>query len=119
MNIPVAIIRNTGQRIIPGHERRQQREESSGLENGRVGHIHGVAVEVGNAEQHESHVEGEEEGEEGNGRAQSAEHEEEGEDEPALVEAEVSVECQAHDKTEWSKTWNVQEEGRERVHTMR
>lgn len=96
MNVPVAIIRNTGQRIIPGHERRQQREESSGLENGRVGHIHGVAVEVGDAEEHESHVEGEEEGEEGDSRAESAEHEEEGEDEPALVEATVSAHVKAY-----------------------
>ena len=96
MNVPVAVIRNTGQRVVPGHKRRQQREESSGLENGRVGRIHGVAVEVGNAEEHESHVEGEEEGEEGDRGAESAEHEEEGEDEPTLVEAKVLAHVKAH-----------------------
>lgn len=114
MNVPVAIVRNPGQRIVPGHKRRQQCEESSSLENGRVGHIHGVTVEVGNAEQHESHVEGEEEGEEGDSRAESAEHEEEGEDEPALIRAEVSANIEAHGKGKRSK-----EERRETVHTMR
>ena len=41
-------------------------------------------MEVADAEEHKCHVEGEEEGEEGDGRAQGAEHEQGREDEPAL-----------------------------------
>ena len=80
----ITIIRDTSERIIPRRERRQQREEAPGLDDRRVRMTRGVAVEVSDAEEHEGHVEREEEGEEGEGGLERAEDEEEGEDEPAL-----------------------------------
>ena len=66
-NLPVRIIRNTSQSIIPSHESGEEREETSGLDNWWVGRTRRVTVEIPNAEKHEGHVEREEKGEEGDG----------------------------------------------------
>ena len=83
-DIPIRIIRNTGQSVIPRGEGGEEGEEPAGLDDGSVRHPHRVAVQVPNAQQQEGQVEREEEREEGDGRAERAEHEDEGEDEPAL-----------------------------------
>ena len=66
-NIPVRVIRNTSQGIIPSHESGEEREETSGLNNWWVGRTGRVTVEIPNAKEHEGHVEREEKGEEGDG----------------------------------------------------
>ena len=66
-NIPVRIIRNTSQSIIPSQESGEEGEETPGLDDWWIGCAHRVTVEIANAEQHEGHVKAEEKGEEGNG----------------------------------------------------
>ena len=67
VNIPVRVIRNTSQSIIPSQESGEEREETSGLNNWWIGRARRVTVEIANAEKHEGHVEREEKGEEGDG----------------------------------------------------
>ena len=66
-DIPVRVIRNTSQSIIPSQESGKEREETSGLDNWWVGRTHRVTVKIPNAEKHKGHVEREEKGEEGDG----------------------------------------------------
>ncbi len=66
-NIPVRVIRNTSQSIIPSQESGEEREETSGLNDRWIGRARRVTVEIANAEKHEGHVEREEKGEEGDG----------------------------------------------------
>ena len=63
----ITVIRNPRKRVIPRHEGRQEREEATRLDDGRVGLAGGGAVEVADPQEHEGQVEGEEEGEEGDG----------------------------------------------------
>ena len=83
--IPVRIICDTSQSIVPSQERCQQSEETASLHDVQVGRALGGALQVGDAEEEEGHIKGEEEREEGDGRAEGAEDEEGCEDKPALV----------------------------------
>ncbi len=49
-DIPVRVIRDTSQGVVPGKESGEQGEEAACLEDGRIGHVHGVTVEIANAE---------------------------------------------------------------------
>lgn len=80
----VAVIGQTRQTGIPRQERRQQREQPTGLDDGFVGHGRAVAVDVADAEQQEGDVDCDEDTGKDEGGFQRAEHEEECEDEPAL-----------------------------------
>lgn len=80
-DIPVRIIRDTRNSIIPRRKRRQQTEKASSLDDGRVRLACGAPMQVSDAEEQERHVEGEEEEEEGDGGAEGAEEEDGGEDE--------------------------------------
>ena len=66
-NAPVRVIRYTSQRIIPREESSQQSEEPSSLFNFGVRHALCRAVQIGDTEKEEGHVESEEKGEEGYG----------------------------------------------------
>ncbi len=81
--IPVRIVCDTSQSVVPRKERCQQRKESSCFNNWHVRHIHGVPVQIPDPEEHERQVEREEQGEECDGRSKRAEHQDEGKDEPA------------------------------------
>lgn len=83
-DVPVAIIRNTGEGVIPSQEGGQKSEKASSFDDGWVRVTFLVAVEIADAEQEEGEIEGEEEGEEGDGGAEGEDEEEGGEDEPAL-----------------------------------
>lgn len=83
-NIPVAVVRNTSQRVVPGQESSQETKEATSLDDGWVGLALGVPVEVTDAEQEESKIEGEEEQEEGDCRPERADEEDGSEDEPTL-----------------------------------
>lgn len=72
-NIPIRVIRNPSQRIVPSRKRRQQAKETSSLDNRRVGHAGGIAMQVADAEEQEGEVKGEEKEEEGDGGAESGE----------------------------------------------
>lgn len=99
----VAGVGDTGQSVVPGDEvlERMNREmqngenvnipsnkggddteSAAGLQASGVGSASATVLEVGNAEHEEGKVKAEEEQEEGDGRAQGADHHEEGEDEP-------------------------------------
>ena len=52
----VTVIRQTGQTDIPREERRQQREQPTGLDDGLVGHGRAVAVDVADSEEQEGDV---------------------------------------------------------------
>lgn len=41
---PVRIIGNTSESVIPSQERREQREEAAGLDDGEVRRTHGVTM---------------------------------------------------------------------------
>ena len=86
----VRIVRDTGEGIVPSHEGREQGEESTGFDDGWVGRVGGVAVEIADAEEQKGQVQGQKEDEEGDGRAQRAEEEDKCEDEPALCLESVS-----------------------------
>ena len=66
-NIPVRVVRNTSQSIIPSQESGEKREETSGLNDWWIGRARRVTVEIANGEKHKGHVEREEKGEEGDG----------------------------------------------------
>ena len=66
-NIPVRVVRNTSQSIIPSQESGEEREETSGLDDWGIGRAGRVTVEIANAEKHEGHVEREEQGKERDG----------------------------------------------------
>lgn len=78
-------IGDTSKGIVPGGESSQETEETTGLLDVGVGVAVGTALQVGNTEQEESQVQGEEQHEEGDGGLQSAEQHDGGEDEPALL----------------------------------
>lgn len=86
----VAVVRNTGQGVVPGRERRHQTEETTGLDHGRVGHALVIALDVTNSEQQEGQVEEEEQQEERHGGSQGAEEQNGREDEPTLCVGLVS-----------------------------
>lgn len=70
-SVPVRVIQDTSESIVPGQERRQQCEEAPSLFDREVDPAFGVRVQVRDSEEQESHVKGEEQGEERNRRAQS------------------------------------------------
>lgn len=82
--VPVAVIRDTGQSVIPSQESGQKTEKATRLDDRWVWHAFGVAVEIADAEQEESEIEGEEEEEKGDRRTEGEEKEDGGEDEPTL-----------------------------------
>ena len=63
----VAIIGDTSEGIVPGSESSQETEETTGLLDVGVGVAVRTALQVGNTEQEEGQVQGEEEHEEGDG----------------------------------------------------
>lgn len=65
--LPVRVVGNTSQGVVPSHESGDESEEASCLDDWCVGFALGVALEVADAEEQEGHVESEEEGEEGDG----------------------------------------------------
>lgn len=62
----VGVVRNTGERIVPGQECRKDTESASSLDAAFVGSAAAV-LEVANAEEEEGHVKGEEQQEESDG----------------------------------------------------
>ena len=96
IDIPVRIIGNTSQSVVPGQESREKCEETASFDDRRIRHVHCVAVEVSDTEQHECHIQRKEQCEESNGRAEGAEYEDEGEDEPALYfrQREITIESE-------------------------
>ena len=42
--LPVRVVRNTRQRVVPGQECREQREKAAGLDDGWIGRTHGVTM---------------------------------------------------------------------------
>lgn len=79
----VAAVGNTGQSVVPGEESSEESKETTGFLNLQVlatigGH------KVADGQEEESHVEGEEQKEEGDRRSQSAKQQDESEDEPTL-----------------------------------
>ena len=56
-SIPVRVIRNTSQSIIPSQESSEEREETSGFDDWWVGRAHRITVEIANAKKHEGQVE--------------------------------------------------------------
>lgn len=83
-DVPVAVVCNTGEGVVPSQEGGQKSEKASGFDDGWVRVTFLVAVEIADAEQEESDIEGEEEAEEGDGGAEGEDEEDGGEDEPAL-----------------------------------
>lgn len=90
-DVPVAVVRDTGQSVVPRQEGRQKTEKATGLDDRWVRRAFGVAVEVADAEQEESHIEGEEEEKEGDRRTEGEEEEDSGKDEPTLGRRILSV----------------------------
>lgn len=84
-SIPVARVGNTGKGIVPGGEGGQNTERTTGLDEPGVG-IFSVVLQVTDTQHEEGKVESAEEEEESHSRAQSADEQDEGEDEPALQE---------------------------------
>lgn len=80
----VRCIGDTGQGVVPGQERGQDTKGTSSAGQADMGFAAGRRVEVGDAEEEEGQVQGEEQQEEGDGGFQRAEQEDRGEDEPAL-----------------------------------
>lgn len=76
-------LEHTGGSVPPGDKRRDQPQDSSSLGDLRVNGAVRASSEVGDREEEESDIEEEEEGEEGNGRLESAQETEEGKDEPS------------------------------------
>lgn len=72
----VAWVSDTGEGVIPGQERGEEGEDTSGFDAAAVGRAAGV-LKVADAKKEEGHVQHEEQKEESNGRAQSAEQQEE------------------------------------------
>lgn len=70
----VASIGDTSEGIVPSGESSQETEETSGLLDIGVGVTVGTALQVGDTEQEEGQVQGEEQQEEGDGGPESAEH---------------------------------------------
>lgn len=68
---PVRVIQNTGQRIVPRQKRSQQRKEAPSLLNRRIDLACGIRMQIGDSEEQEGHVQREEQGEEGDCRAES------------------------------------------------
>ena len=84
-NVPVSGVCNTSQGIIPGHEGGEETKIPASFDDWRIWFACSVSVQVADTEKQEREVEEEEEQEEGDGRLQSTEEHECGEDEPALV----------------------------------
>jgi len=82
----VAGVGNTGQSVVPGSECSKHTESTTSSEASDVS-----VLKVRNTEHKERKIEGEEEEEEGNGRAQRANEQDEGKDEPALIRSQLSV----------------------------
>lgn len=87
----VAAVGNTGQGVVPGGKGSQETEETTGLDDRRVGLAVGVALEVTDTEQQEGDIEEEEQEEESHGGSQGAEQQDGGEDEPAHEEKTEGV----------------------------
>lgn len=87
----VAVVRNTGEGVIPSCKCRQETEEATGLDDGGVGLALGVTVEITNTEEQEGEVQEEEQQEEGYGGPQGAEQQDSGEDEPSKEEQSKRV----------------------------
>lgn len=81
----VASIGDTSEGIIPCRESSQETEETTGLLDVGVGVAVRTALQVGNTEQEEGQVQGEEQQEEGDGGLEGAEQHDGSEDEPALL----------------------------------
>lgn len=81
----VASIGDTCEGIVPGSESSQETEETTGLLDVGVGVAVRTTLQVGNTEQEEGQVQGEEQQEEGDGGLEGAEQHDGGEDEPALL----------------------------------
>lgn len=96
----VAGVGNTGKGVVPGHESRQQTEQTTGLLDLEVGETV-LGQQVGDAEQEEGQVQEKEKQEEGDGGLQGAEDQNEGEDEPALGNVrDVLLSC---DGSRWTR----------------
>jgi len=83
-SVPVRIIQDTSECVVPGQESRQQREEATSLLDRGIDLTFGVGRQICNREKQECHVKGEEQGKESDGRAEGRQQEDESEDEPAL-----------------------------------
>ena len=86
----VARVRNASQRIIPSRKCRKDTKSTTRTQAANLRSLRGV-LKVGNAQHKESHIEGEEQEEEGDGRFQGAEEQDESEDEPTLEKSYVRV----------------------------
>lgn len=65
--IPVRIIRNARQRVVPSRKGCQQSEKAPSLDHRGIRVVGGVALQVANAEEEEGQIEGEEQKEERDG----------------------------------------------------
>jgi hypothetical protein len=79
------VIRNTGQCIVPSQERSKQAKPAASLDHSCIWCAF-YSLQVSDGEKHECHVEGEEQQEEGDRRAERTNQQYEGEDEPAHEE---------------------------------
>lgn len=79
----VAGVGDTGQGVVPGGEGGQETEETAGLLDLEVGETV-LGEQVGDTQEQEGQIQEEEQQEEGDGRLEGAQDQDEGEDEPAL-----------------------------------
>lgn len=64
---PVRVVRDTSQSVIPSQKRSEQSEETTSFDDGRIWCTHGITVKIADTEEHECHIEREEQGEESHG----------------------------------------------------
>jgi len=84
ISVPVRVIQDTSECVVPRQECRQQCEEATSFLDRAVDPTFCVGVQICDREEQECHIKGEEQREESNGRAEGRQQEEESEDEPAL-----------------------------------
>lgn len=94
----VAAVCDTGQGVVPGNECSKNAKDATSLDAGSVGSS-GVVLQVSNAKHQECHVKSEEEGEEGDSRAERADQQQKGKDEPALSNGQYMVGARAMTST--------------------
>jgi hypothetical protein len=80
----VAAVGNTGKGVVPSSKGSQKTEETTGLDDRRVGLASIITLDVTDTEKQEREVEEQEQQEESDGGPQGAEEHDGGEDEPAL-----------------------------------
>ena len=85
-NVPIRVVHDTRQCIVPSRKRRQQSKKPSRFDDWRVRFAHRVPMQVADAEKQESEIEGEEKDEESDCGAECGYEENGCKDEPALFE---------------------------------